>query len=48
MPGFWFMTGSFLWSRQFSAVLALQIAAIERGLNKEHFEGTVDVDTPLH
>ncbi|KAL4795205.1 flavin-binding monooxygenase [Aspergillus venezuelensis] len=36
MPGFWFMTGSFLWSRQFSPVLALQIAAIEWGLNKEY------------
>lgn len=36
MPGFWFMTGSFLWSRQFSPILALQIAAIEWGLNKEY------------
>ncbi|GKZ20750.1 hypothetical protein AbraIFM66951_003051 [Aspergillus brasiliensis] len=35
MPGFWYMTGSFLWSRQFSPVLALQIAAIEWGLNKQ-------------
>ncbi|KAK5788371.1 hypothetical protein VI817_009329 [Penicillium citrinum] len=33
MPGFWFMTGSFMWARQFAPVLALQIAAIERGLN---------------
>ncbi|KAJ5106621.1 hypothetical protein N7456_003296 [Penicillium angulare] len=33
MPGFWYMTGSFMWSRQFSSLLALQIAAIERGLN---------------
>lgn len=33
MPGFWFTTGSFVWSRQFSPVLALQIAATERGLN---------------
>lgn len=32
MPGFWFMTGSFMWSRQFAPILALQIAAIERGL----------------
>ncbi|KAL3456228.1 FAD/NAD(P)-binding domain-containing protein [Aspergillus heterothallicus] len=36
MPGFWFMTGSFLWARQFSPILALQIAAIEWGLNKEY------------
>ncbi|KAL4968476.1 flavin-containing monooxygenase [Aspergillus stella-maris] len=36
MPGFWFMTGSFIWSRQFSPVLALQIAAIEWGLNKAY------------
>ncbi|KAL2820272.1 flavin-binding monooxygenase [Aspergillus granulosus] len=33
MPGFWFMTGSFIWSRQFAPILALQIAAIEWGLN---------------
>ncbi|KAJ5611490.1 hypothetical protein N7528_008595 [Penicillium herquei] len=32
MPGFWFMTGNFVWSRQFAPVLALQIAAVERGL----------------
>ncbi|OJZ87325.1 hypothetical protein ASPFODRAFT_206179 [Aspergillus luchuensis CBS 106.47] len=36
MPGFWYMTGSFSWSRQFSPVLALQIAAVEWGLNKEY------------
>ncbi|RAK86774.1 flavin-binding monooxygenase [Aspergillus costaricaensis CBS 115574] len=36
MPGFWYMTGSFSWSRQFSPVLALQIAAVEWGLNKEN------------
>ncbi|KAL4875248.1 hypothetical protein BJY04DRAFT_232792 [Aspergillus karnatakaensis] len=35
-PGFWFMTGSFIWSRQFAPVLALQIAAAERGLNGEY------------
>ncbi|KAL2817713.1 hypothetical protein BDW59DRAFT_131956 [Aspergillus cavernicola] len=35
MPGFWFMTGSFLWSRQFAPILALQIAAIEWGLNTQ-------------
>ncbi|KAL4749580.1 hypothetical protein BDW72DRAFT_194717 [Aspergillus terricola var. indicus] len=37
VPGFWYMTGSFIWSRQFSAILALQIAAIERGLNSEYY-----------
>ncbi|XRM47511.1 hypothetical protein ABZX51_010482 [Aspergillus tubingensis] len=36
MPGFWYMTGSFSWSRQFSPVLALQIAAVEWGMNKEY------------
>ncbi|KAJ5903308.1 hypothetical protein N7504_005691 [Penicillium tannophilum] len=36
MPGFWFMTGSFMWSRQFAPILALQIAAIERGLQSYH------------
>ncbi|KAJ6114645.1 hypothetical protein N7486_000423 [Penicillium sp. IBT 16267x] len=36
MPGFWFMTGSFMWSRQFAPILALQIAAIERGLQSHH------------
>ncbi|KAJ3578909.1 hypothetical protein NPX13_g1654 [Xylaria arbuscula] len=37
VPGFWYMTGSFLWCRQFSVPLALQIAAIERGLNEAHY-----------
>ncbi len=37
IPGFWYMTGSFLWCRQFSLPLALQIAAIERGLNNAHY-----------
>ncbi|KAI0414711.1 flavin-binding monooxygenase [Xylaria grammica] len=37
VPGFWYMTGSFLWSRQFSLPTALQIAAIERGLNDAHY-----------
>ncbi|KAJ2987895.1 hypothetical protein NUW58_g4259 [Xylaria curta] len=37
VPGFWYMTGSFLWCRQFSLPLALQIAAIERGLNSTHY-----------
>ncbi|KAL2847866.1 hypothetical protein BJY01DRAFT_262845 [Aspergillus pseudoustus] len=36
MPGFWFMTGSFIWARQFSPLLALQIAAVEWGLNSEY------------
>lgn len=36
-PGFWYMTGSFMWCRQYSLPLALQIAAVEKGLNKEHF-----------
>ncbi|KAL4919242.1 hypothetical protein BDW62DRAFT_179715 [Aspergillus aurantiobrunneus] len=38
MPGFWFMTGSFLWARQFAPLLALQIDAIERGLNSEYYD----------
>ncbi|KAH8194447.1 hypothetical protein TruAng_011391 [Truncatella angustata] len=37
-PGFWYMTGSFIWCRQYSLVLALQIAAIEHGLNEAHYE----------
>ncbi|ETN37530.1 uncharacterized protein HMPREF1541_07152 [Cyphellophora europaea CBS 101466] len=37
IPGFWYMTGSFIWCRQFSALLALQIQAIEQGLNEEHW-----------
>ncbi|KAK8137121.1 hypothetical protein PG984_005061 [Apiospora sp. TS-2023a] len=37
IPGFWYMTGSFLWCRQFSLTLALQIAAIEKGLNQSHY-----------
>ncbi|KAL3469794.1 hypothetical protein BJX99DRAFT_240627 [Aspergillus californicus] len=37
MPGFWFTTGSFLWSRQFAPVLALQIAALEKGFNSEYY-----------
>ncbi|KAF2964345.1 hypothetical protein GQX73_g9227 [Xylaria multiplex] len=36
-PGFWYMTGSFLWCRQFSLSLALQIAAIEGGLNEDYY-----------
>ncbi|KAJ5669126.1 hypothetical protein N7462_010196 [Penicillium macrosclerotiorum] len=35
MPGFWYMTGSFMWSRQFAPLLALQIAAVEWGLNSQ-------------
>lgn len=41
MPGFWYMTGSFMWSRQFAPLLALQIAAIEQGLN------SYQCDTPV-
>ncbi|KFX91454.1 hypothetical protein O988_07743 [Pseudogymnoascus sp. VKM F-3808] len=37
MPGFWYMTGSFLWSRSFSKVLALQIKAVEEGLNPDYY-----------
>lgn len=36
-PGFWYMTGSFMWCRQYSLPLALQIAAIEKGMNDKHF-----------
>ncbi|RDW62447.1 hypothetical protein BP6252_11880 [Coleophoma cylindrospora] len=36
-PGFWYMTGSFLWSRSFSKPLALQIKAIEEGLNPGYY-----------
>jgi hypothetical protein len=38
MPGFWYMTGSFLWSRQYSLAVALQIAAVEKGFNEAHYE----------
>lgn len=34
------MTGSFMWARQFSLPLALQIAAVEHGLNKEYYLST--------
>ncbi|OHF03837.1 flavin-containing monooxygenase [Colletotrichum orchidophilum] len=37
VPGFWYMTGSFMMCRQFSLPLALQIAAVEKGLNKEYY-----------
>lgn len=36
-PGFWFMTGSFMWCRQYSLALALQIAAVEKGFNESHY-----------
>ena len=36
LPGFWYMTGSFLWSRSYSKPLALQIKAIEEGLNLDY------------
>jgi hypothetical protein len=32
------MTGSFVWCRQFSPILALQITALEQGLNPEYWE----------
>ena len=38
LKGFWYMTGSFLWSRQFSALVALQIDAVEKGLNEKYWE----------
>ncbi|KAL1850789.1 hypothetical protein Plec18170_006623 [Paecilomyces lecythidis] len=37
-PGFWYHTGSFMWSRQFSKVLALQLSAIEEGLNPAYYD----------
>lgn len=43
VPGLWYMTGSFLWTQTFSAVLALRIAAIERGLNPAHYEEDNDM-----
>ncbi|OAG39819.1 hypothetical protein AYO21_05884 [Fonsecaea monophora] len=39
-PGFWYMTGSFVWARQFSPVLALQISAVEQGLNPGYWDQT--------
>ncbi|KAK9780235.1 hypothetical protein SCAR479_02872 [Seiridium cardinale] len=38
VPGFWYMTGSFIWCRQYSLALALQIAAVEHGFNKTHYD----------
>ncbi|KAI8297624.1 hypothetical protein K4K61_012584 [Colletotrichum sp. SAR11_59] len=38
VPGFWYMTGSFMYCRQFSLPLALQIAAVEKGLNKSYYK----------
>jgi hypothetical protein len=38
LKGFWYMTGSFIWCRQFSALLALQIDAMEKGLNESYWE----------
>ncbi|WQF90124.1 Putative FAD/NAD(P)-binding domain superfamily [Colletotrichum destructivum] len=37
VPGFWYMTGSFMYCRQFSLPLALQIAAVEKGLNRSYY-----------
>ena len=36
-PGFWYMTGSFIWSRTYSKPLALQIKAIKEGLNVDYY-----------
>jgi hypothetical protein len=38
LKGFWYMTGSFIWCRQFSALLAIQIDAVEKGLNESYWE----------
>ncbi|KAL1612552.1 hypothetical protein SLS60_000779 [Paraconiothyrium brasiliense] len=38
VPGFWYMTGSIMYCRQFSLPLALQIAAIEQGLNQRYYK----------
>ncbi|TDZ35577.1 putative indole-3-pyruvate monooxygenase YUCCA4 [Colletotrichum spinosum] len=38
VPGFWYMTGSFMYCRQFSLPLALQIAAVEKGLNTSYYK----------
>ncbi|OKL64381.1 hypothetical protein UA08_01104 [Talaromyces atroroseus] len=38
MPGFWYMTGNFLLARQLAPVLALQINAIECGLNTDYYK----------
>ncbi|KAK6069247.1 flavin-binding monooxygenase [Seiridium cupressi] len=46
MPGFWYMTGSFLWCRQYSLALALQIAAVEHGFNKTHYEDNATTTPP--
>ncbi|OAA75183.1 Flavin monooxygenase-like protein [Akanthomyces lecanii RCEF 1005] len=37
VPGLWYMAGSFMMGRQLSKLLALQIAAVERGINQTHF-----------
>ncbi|KAJ6779746.1 hypothetical protein PWT90_09591 [Aphanocladium album] len=37
VPGLWFMAGGFILCRQLSKLLALQIAAVERGINETHF-----------
>ena len=36
ISGLWYMTGSFIWCRQFSKLLALQIQAFAMGLNLGH------------
>ncbi|KAG8418906.1 hypothetical protein J3459_011887 [Metarhizium acridum] len=37
VPGIWCMSGAISWARQYSKVLALQIAAVERGYNDEYY-----------
>lgn len=41
-PGFWYMTGSFMWCRQYSHILALQLAAIEQGFNPDYYKTLQD------
>ncbi|UNI13380.1 hypothetical protein JDV02_000129 [Purpureocillium takamizusanense] len=44
IPGFWFMTGSFSWCRQFSRTLALQIAHAIKGGDMPLSNGNGHVD----
>lgn len=37
-PGFWYFGSNFMWARGRSLELALQIKAVEDGLNEEHYE----------
>ena len=40
MPGYWNMAARLFEVRLFSRSLALQIAAIEQGYNKTHYDGS--------